>query len=123
MDTNADSVVDEIDTGILRPLTHTVARALLKQMPTRHELVDDLLSASRQGVADEGMSRLLAELWEQVGQLEVGKQGALRIANCLTRPDEVIDWQLAEYFVLWARQQGVSEAGISDAFHNHSTGG
>lgn len=49
--------------------------------------------------------------------LPIDQQSGLRLSNCLARPDEEVDWHLAGYLTLWARQQGITERQIVDAFH------
>lgn len=120
MSTNADDVVDEIDAGILKPLAHAVARALFRHIPVSDNVLGDLISAFDKGAKSEELSKFQADLWARIGTLDIDEQGGLRLAVSLIRPDEAIDWHLAEYFVLWARQQGVSEGSIYSAFHEQA---
>ncbi len=57
-------------------------------------------------------------MWADMHSLAVDQQSGLRLSNCLVRPDEAVDWHLAEYIILWARQQGLSEQQIIEAFHS-----
>ena len=50
--------------------------------------------------------------------LAVDQQSGLRLSNCLVRPDETVASRLAEYLILWARQQGLSEQQIIEAFQS-----
>ena len=68
------------------------------------------------------MAAFQGVLWEKINSLDVESQGGLRLLVALTRPNEVIDWYLAEFMILWARQQGVAEHQIIDAFHIPANG-
>ncbi len=57
------------------------------------------------------------ELWAAMRSLPVDQQSGLRLSNCLAKPDEAVDWHLAEYLIMWARQQGLSEQQIIEAFY------
>jgi hypothetical protein len=113
---NADDLIDEIKAGILRPTTRRVARALHQHMRVDDPLQIEALSKFRRGADPAEFVALLDQIWAKIGGLEPDQQSSLRLSICLIRPDEPVDWQIAEYIILWARQQGVSEHQITDAF-------
>lgn len=62
------------------------------------------------------MAEVQKQLWSKIKNSEPGSDGWLRLAVVLTRPDEAISSELAEYFEYWAEQQGLSEQQIMAAF-------
>jgi len=114
---NADTIIGEIDEGALRPTTHRVVRALHQHMLLEAAVQRRALDAFDRDEQDAHGVSLQHEMWAMIMTLPVDQQSGLRLSNCLARPDEVVDWYLAEYLVLWARQQGLSEQQIIDAFH------
>ncbi|MCJ2184525.1 hypothetical protein MTR62_17775 [Novosphingobium sp. 1949] len=114
---NADTVVDEIHEGTLRPRTHKVVRALHWHMRLVETVQQRALVAFDRGEQNTQGLALQSEMWAMMKPLPIDQQSGLRLSNCLARPDEEVDWHLAEYLTLWARQQGISEQQIIDAFH------
>ena len=68
------------------------------------------------------MAAYQAALWTKIVSLVAESQGGSRLLVTLTRPNEDIDWYLAEFMIRWARQQGVAEHHIIDAFHIRTDG-
>lgn len=68
------------------------------------------------------MAPLQSQMWAKIMSLAPAEQSGLRLSSCLTRPDVMIDWELGEYLILWARQQGLSEQQIIAAFHTIEIG-
>lgn len=88
-------------------------------MPLNEAVQQKILSVfdgREQSTNDEVLGN---QLWALMKNTPVDQQSGLRLSNCLVRPDEPVDWQLAEYLVLWAREQKLSEQQIIDAFHAH----
>jgi len=121
--TNADVVIDEIDAGRLRPMALAVVRELHRHMHLDDPLQIAALTAFDRGDQPADMAELQSQMWTKVMSLDPAEQSGLRLSNCLTRPNEMIDWELGEYLILWARQQGLSEQRIIAAFHTIETGG
>ncbi len=108
---NADALVQQIDAGTLRPKGNAVARALLKKIGFQHEII------TRYDCGDLIERRRGSDpLWQQINALPVDQQGSLRLVASLARPESELDWYEAEFFIEWARQEGVSEVGIAEAF-------
>ena len=105
-----DAIIPQIDAGVIRPKVNEVARALLRKMNFEH----DIIARYDRGENSEPMSGHDA-LWRQIDQLPSDQQGALRLVVSLAHYVE-IDWYTAEFFILWARQAGLSEHEISEAF-------
>lgn len=114
---NADTIIEEIDKGTLRPRTHKVVRAFHRHMHLAETVQQRALEAFDHGAQNARGAALQDEIWAIMEALPIDQQGGLRLSNCLARPDEAVDWHLAEYLTLWARQQGLSERQIIDAFH------
>lgn len=114
---NADTVVEKIDKGALAPRTHKVVRELHRHMPLTEAVQQRALSIFDRGEQSKHGEELVGELWALMANEPIDRQSGLRLTNCLARPDEAVDWQLAEYLVLWAREQRLSEQQIIDAFH------
>ena len=108
---NADAIIKRIDAGTLHPMGNVVARALLKKIGFEHEII----AQHDRGEAIEWLPGT-DTLWTQINSLPVDQQGSLRIVANLTHPECELDSYAAEFFILWARQQGVSETGIGEAF-------
>jgi len=114
---SADTIVDEIDAGMLDPTTHVVVRAFHRHMRLELEVQQDALTAYDRGDPPADRVPLQEKIWAAMTLCPVAWQSGLRLSNCLVRPDEAVDWHLAEYLILWAREQGLSERQIIDAFH------
>lgn len=120
---NADVVIDEIDASRLQPTMLSVVRELHRHMRLDDTLQIDALTAFDRGDSPADMTTLQSRMWRKIMSLDAAEQSGLRLSCCLTRPDVMIDWELGEYLILWARQQGVSEQLIIAAFHATETGG
>jgi hypothetical protein len=85
-------------------------------------LLDDPLQIAALAAFDRGdppadMTELQSQMWTKIMSLGAEEQSGLRLSCCLTRPDVAVDWELGEYLILWARQQGLTEQQIIMAFH------
>lgn len=117
MSATADDIIDEIDAAALSPMTHIVTRCLYRHIPVQDDLQRKVIRVFDDGGQQSEMAVFEAALWEKIKSLDARYQGALRLLLCLTRPSEVIDWYLAGFMILWAREQGVAEQQIIEAFH------
>lgn len=108
---NADTIIKQIDAGMFRPMGNVVARALLEKIGFYHEIIVQ----HDKGAAIEWLPGT-DELWTQIYALPVDQQGALRLVANLTHPEGELDGYSAELFLLWARQQKLSENDIGEAF-------
>lgn len=120
---NADVLIDEIDAGRLQPMTLAVVREMHRHMPLDDSLQINALAAFDRGDSPADMTALQTQMWAKIMSLGAAEQSGLRLSNCLTRPNVMVDWELGEYLILWARQQGLSEQQIIVAFHATETGG
>ncbi len=120
---NADNLIGEIDAAAINPTTHAVTRSLYQHIPLRHALQEKIITAFDAGGQTHEMAAFQTALWTKIDSLDAESQGGLRLLVALTRPDEIIDWYLAEFMIIWARQQGVAEHQIIDAFHIRANGG
>jgi hypothetical protein len=109
-------VIGAIDAGQLRPMTLAVVRELHRHMFLDDKLQSDALAAIDRGDQPSAMEALQSAMWAKMMSLGASQQSGLRLSCCLTRPDTVIDWELGEYLILWARQQKLSEEQIIAAF-------
>jgi hypothetical protein len=116
---NADTIVELIDNGVLAPRTHKVVRELHRHMALNEALQQRTLGLFDRGEQSKLREELIGELAAAIESAPVDQRSGLRLTNCLAKPDEAVDWQLAEYLVLWAREQNLSEQKIIDAFHAH----
>ncbi|WP_221234911.1 hypothetical protein [Sphingomonas aerophila] len=115
---DADTIIAEIDAGAIRPTTHKVVRALHRHMQLQAEIQRRALDTFDRGEQSSRGAEVAQEMWAAMHPLAVDQQSGLRLSNCLVRPDEAVDWHLAEYLILWARQQGLSEQQIIEAFYS-----
>ncbi|WP_448537488.1 hypothetical protein [Sphingobium yanoikuyae] len=122
MNLAADSIIEEIDAGSIHPTTHLVVRALHEHINLADDLQREALAAFDRG-DQSADTDLQSAMWTKIRELAVEDQSGMRLSICLTRPNEAIDWYLAEYIIGWAREQGVEERQIIDAFHAPSRGG
>jgi hypothetical protein len=122
MSTNADELIGEIDAAAINPTTHAVTRSLYRHIQLQDALQNKVVAAFDEGCQPCDMAAFQGVLWEKINSLDAESQGGLRLLVALTRPNEVIDWYLAEFMILWARQQGVAEHQIIDAFHIQANG-
>ncbi|WP_395391023.1 hypothetical protein WBP07_10675 [Novosphingobium sp. BL-8A] len=114
---NADDVIEEIVSGQLRPRSHSVARALHQFLQIEDAMQREALTAIDRGAGPAELAALQRRIWGKIDKLKPAEQSGLRLSICLIRPDAPVDWELAEYLILWARQQGLSEQNIIDALH------
>jgi hypothetical protein len=121
MGANADDLIGEIDAATLRPMTHIVTRRLCSHIPLQDDLQKAIINAFDEGSQPDEMAAFQKALWARIDSSDVRNQGGLRLLVALTRPDEVIDWYLAGFMILWAREQGIAEYQIIDAFHIRSS--
>ena len=121
-DTNADILIQEIDAGCVKPMTRSVVRVLHYHMHLDDPLQAEAVSAFDRGAQTTEMSEISTRFWTKIDRLGVADQSGLRLSNCLTRPDKAVDWELAEYLIFWARQQGLSEQQIIHAFRVYGAG-
>jgi hypothetical protein len=115
--TNAETIIEKIDGNVLRPTTHLVVRALHQHMRLDAAVQQRTLGTFDRDEQHLQGAELQREIWTIIEALPINQQSGLRLSNCLARPDELIDGHLAEYLMLWARQQGLTEQQIIDAFH------
>src|SRR3954470_13817931 len=110
-----DEIVDRIDADQLHPWSHPVTRALIEHIPDYVKEDRMLIEAFDANLLD-AQDWIARRLWPRINALPVKKQGRLRLLWQLLRPSEPVDWQLAEYMIAWARDEGVSEEDICSAF-------
>lgn len=115
---NADMVA-KIDDGVLAPRSQKVVRALHRYMRLSEAVQQRAVSIYDRGEQGKYGEELAGELWALIKSAPADQQSGLRLTSLLISPDEAVDWQLAEYLVLWAREQKLSEQQIMDAFHAH----
>lgn len=113
---DADSIIAKIDAGEFAPSTLPVVRAFHDHITLKHVLQREALEALDRKAAPAVLSEIHSRIWQEIDRLGMSDDSGLRLSNCLVRPDEPIDWQLAEYLIAWARQQGLSEQQIIGAF-------
>lgn len=123
MSANADDLIKEIDAAALRPMAHVVTRGLYRHIPLQDDFQKEVVNAFDGGGQPSEMAAFQVALWAKIKSTDVENQGGLRLLVALTRPDEVIDWYLAGFMIQWAREQGIAEHHIIDAFHLRSNGG
>jgi hypothetical protein len=111
---DADLVVDLIDSERLAPRSHSVARAICRHIDL--DAPDRALLAliDEKNVPDA--DGRLKELWHRITSQPVEREGIPRLLSALLIPDQEMDWFGAEMVVHWARQEGVSEEHICQAF-------
>jgi hypothetical protein len=113
---DADSIIAKINAGELAPSTLPIVRAFHEHLTLKHPLQREALEAFDQQAAPAVFSAIQSRIWQEIDKLDPLMDGGLRLSNCLVRPDEPIDWHLAEYLIEWARQQGLSEQQIIGSF-------
>lgn len=113
---DADLIIARIDAGELAPSTLPIVRAFHQHITLKHPLQREALEAFDQRAAPAVLSAIQSRIWQEIDRIGPANDGGLRLSNCLVRPDEPIDWHLAEYLIEWARQQGLSEQQIIGAF-------
>lgn len=117
---DASALIGEIDAGRLAPKRHAVIRALQARMKiedaTQRELI--ALHDARGSIVVDLWSRTI---WQEINALPLADQGALRLCVGLLQADGDLDWYESEYFIQWAREQGLSDEQIWHAFHADSS--
>ncbi|WP_326913422.1 hypothetical protein [Sphingopyxis chilensis] len=113
---DADLIIDKIDAGELAPSTLPIVRAFHEHITLKHPLQREALEAFDQKAVPAVLSAIQSRIWQEIDRLGPSNDSGLRLSNCLVRPDEPVDWHLAEYLIDWARQQGLSEQQIIGAF-------
>jgi hypothetical protein len=108
-------IVDRIDADKLHPMSHPVTRALIEHI-TDYSEEDRMLIEAFDATLLDAQDWISGQLWSRINALPWKKQGRLRLLVTLLRPNEPIDWELAEYMIAWARDEGVSEEQICSAF-------
>jgi hypothetical protein len=108
-----DEIVGRIDADQLHPMSHPVARALIEHIPDYSEEDRRLIAAFDANVDAQAW---FDRLQSRIDALPVNKQGRLRLLWQFRIPNGPVDWQLAEYLIAWARDEGVSEDQICSAF-------
>ena len=119
---NADALIDEIDAGRLQHMKLAVIRDLHRHMLLDDPLQIDALAAFDRGDPAADMTALQSQFWAKIMSLGAEEQSGFRLSWCLRRSDVAVDWQLGEYLILWARQQGLTEQQIVMAFHATEAG-
>jgi hypothetical protein len=112
---NADATIALIDSGRLRPWKHQFIRAIFTAVadPTVQER--QILAATNCD-ADRKQPQPLDLLWSWIEERPLGEQGGLRMLVGLFHPDRPINGLEAEYLIDWARERGVDERHIVEAF-------
>ena len=114
-DCNADDeIIGRIDAGRLHSLSHQVARTLVEHIQNFSDQDQALIAAFDGNVLVSQAWR--GSLWSKIQALPVKEQGRLWLLWQLIRPNEQVGWELAEYMIAWARDEGVSEEEICSAF-------
>lgn len=118
----SDDLLDDIDAGRLQPMMHAVVRKLHNDMQTKDHIQEKILASFDHGESFTELEVIQNAIWSKIDALDVKDQSGFRLSNCLTKPDQAVDWELAEYLMLWAGQQGISEQKICDAFGAKTNG-
>lgn len=117
---NFDDLLAQISDGKFAVSAHSVARRILDDSRLNDPLLKQVLSLHDSIGTSAEIGELQKMLWDEIDADDPGSDGWLRLAVLLTLPDQVIDDQLAEYFELWAQQEGMSEQHIIAAFEDVS---
>lgn len=113
---DADLIIDKINAGELAPSTLPIVRTFHEHITLKHPLQMEALEAFDQKAAPAVLSAIQSRIWQEIDRLGPSNDSGLRLSNCLVRPDEPVDWHLAEYLIDWARKQGLSEQQIIEVF-------
>ena len=116
---DADVVIDLIDSERLMPKWHSVVRELCKHIDL--EAPDRALLALIDGGKVPDADSQLRVLWRRITSQPVERESIPRLLTALLIPDQQLDWFGAEMVIHWARQEGVSEEHICEAFGVNST--
>jgi hypothetical protein len=110
-----DLIVDAIDTGAIRPKSHSICRYFCRHFQI--DRIDDraLLEAFDAG-NDEMAKQFSTPLWHRIRDLPVNAQGKERILVGLTLADKDVDFYHAEFLVGWALEIGIGKSAIRAAF-------
>lgn len=117
---NFDDLLDQIGDGKLAVSAHSVASRILGNLRLNDSLLKHVLSPHGSIGTSAETRELQKILWKKIDADDPGSKGWLRLAVVLTHPDQIMDDQLAEYFELWAQQEGMSEQEIIAAFEDVS---
>lgn len=114
---SADTLIDEIDEGVVYPSTHSAVRAIFRRLTELDSLQRRALTAFDEITDPQVHSALEREIWSQINSLPEGREpSGLRLAVTLLLKDEPVDWHYAGYIIHWSRQQGLSDQQIIRAF-------
>lgn len=117
---NFDDLLDRIGDGKFAVSAHSVASRILGNLRLDDPLLKHVLSLHDSIGTSAEIGELQKIIWDKIDADDPGSDGWLRLAVVLTHPDQIIDDQLAEYFELWAQQEGMSEQQIIAAFEDVS---
>jgi hypothetical protein len=109
-----DAIVDRIDTGALLPRSHSVVRPLAEKLVTLSPLASEVVAAFDHGMGNK--TDLLTRLWKEIESLPLDQQGGRRMLVALLQPDHQLDGYEAGYYLLWSKQERLTEAEIRCAF-------
>ncbi len=113
----SERIIERIDAGELRPRTHRVCRVLAGHLSKPSAVSVEVIRAFDEG-SSVGNENLSTRLWSEIESLPVGQQGGRRIVVSLLRPDEGVDFHLADYLVGWAEEEGFAASEIVEAFQS-----
>ena len=112
---NADTLIDQIDDGLIHVRRHDVIRALYQGLPLGDVEQQEFIAAYDSDLPVD-VAMWSTRLWSKIERLPLERQGGLRLLVGLLMPNQELEGYEAEYFILWARQQGVTETQIIEAF-------
>ena len=116
-----DDLLDLIERGQFVVSSHSVAGRILRSLRLNDPLYRTVLDLHGAEGHSADMAEVQKQLWSRIDRSEPGSDGWLRLAVILTRPDETISSELAEYFDYWGRQHGLSEQQVVAAFLSSSS--
>ncbi|MBX7497138.1 hypothetical protein K3172_14865 [Qipengyuania sp. 6B39] len=117
---NADSLVTEIDAGAQFGGSNAVAGSLCARAAPKDEVWNKAVGAVRDDLLTAGhREHLINQFRNTFLAMPNGKQGPWRLAWLMLREAQDIDWELAEYLILWSREMGLSDDQIIDAFREN----
>jgi len=108
-------IVGQIDAGTIHPRTHTVVPALAESLPHLSNFHRDILERFYQRKTVGDLPELEV-LWAEIEALPLERQGRGRLLVSLFHPDKPVDWEHAEYLILWAHAEGAASEAIRRAF-------
>ena len=116
-----DDLLDLIDQGQFTASSHSVAGHILLSLRLNDPLYRTVLDLHQTEGHSADMAEVEKRLWSKIDRSEPGSDGWLRLAVILTRPDEAISSESAEYLDYWGRQHGLSEQQVVAAFFSSSS--